>query len=136
MAQPSGTETTIPMTTIRKPAPTSARRLVMMTPPCNSACERQLCEKNSARGGGRKTRRKYFGGGIVLGPFCNGRWETPRTVRFLSRGVCAPYRTHSSVGWAAATPWAYQHCGAPCPLPHNQRGSSHDERTGTDPQNN
>ena len=72
---------------------------------------------------------------MALGLFCNGRWETPTSVQFPSRGVCVPYRTYSSVGWAAATPWGY-HCGTPCPLPHNRGGSSHDERTGTDPQNN
>jgi len=86
------------MTASRKPAPTSARRLVMMAPPCNSACERQVWEKNSVRCVRRKTWRKYFGGGIVLGSFCNGRWETLGSVRFLSRGVYAPYRTHCSSG--------------------------------------
>src|SRR5437867_13374314 len=63
MVQPSGTETTNPMTPSRNPAPTSARRLVMMTPPYYSACEHLLCEKNSARGVGRKTGKKYFEGG-------------------------------------------------------------------------
>src|SRR5437773_4559614 len=65
MVQPSGTETTNPMTPSRNPAPTSARRLVMMTPPCYTACEHLLCEKNSARGVGRKTGKKYFEGGSL-----------------------------------------------------------------------
>jgi len=37
----------------------------MMTPPCDSACEHLLCEKNSARGVGRKTGKKYFEGGSL-----------------------------------------------------------------------
>ena len=39
MAQAIGTVTTVPMTASRKNAPTSARRVVMMTPTCYSACE-------------------------------------------------------------------------------------------------
>ena len=46
-AQPSasGTKITNPVTANRKHIPTSARRVVMMTPYCHSACARPLYEK-------------------------------------------------------------------------------------------
>ena len=54
-----------------------------MTPPCNSACKCLLYEKNSAGGVGRKTRRKYYGGGECLGhavqrPILGGAEEIAR----------------------------------------------------------
>jgi len=53
-AQAMGTATTIPMKASAEYAPTSARRRVMVTPPCNSACEGLLCEKITAGGVGAK----------------------------------------------------------------------------------
>ena len=67
------------------PTPASTLRVLTIKPPCHLACECSLCEKNGARGVGRKTRRKYHGGGEMLGPFCTeahsrGTVETARRV--------------------------------------------------------
>src|SRR6185295_20280337 len=60
------------MTAPRKPAPTSARRVVMMTPPCHSACKPRLYEKDIGTGHGAKDTKELLrrghshGGGAAL----------------------------------------------------------------------
>src|SRR4029077_19187272 len=55
------------MTAPRKPAPTSARRVVIMTPPCHSACNPRLYEKDIDTGGGAKDTKELLRRGHSLG---------------------------------------------------------------------
>src|SRR5262249_52218207 len=55
------------MTAPRKPAPTSARRVViMMTPPCHSACEFPLSEKDIVAKRGAKDTKELLRRGHSL----------------------------------------------------------------------
>ena len=95
-AQPSasGTKITNPATANRKHTPTSVRRVVMMTPPCHSACACPFREKNIGKWCLAKDQKEVLRKGDVLGAILHGS-----NLPHVGDRNCA--RLHSALGYRA-----------------------------------